>query len=116
MDTGAVVAMTLQHATAGDTATLEGTIEAAKKNLDDARKHAGDDSKRTHDPEEVVADKGYHSKAVMLSMALLGLRSYIAEPRRSGQQWEDQAAEPEAAYATHRRKNGQRRPRPIPLP
>src|SRR5665213_2115590 len=92
----------------GDTATLEGTIEAAEKNLDDARKHAGDDSKRTHDPEEVVADKGYHSKAVMLAMASLGLRSYIAEPRRGGQQWEDQAAEREAVYANRRRKNGER--------
>jgi len=108
MDTGAVVAMTLQDATAGDTATLEGTLEAAEKNLDDARKHAGDDSKRTHDPEEVVADKGYHSKAVMLAMAWLGLRSYIAEPRRGGQQWEDQAAEREAVYANRRRKNGER--------
>ena len=59
MDTGVVVAMTLQDATAGDTSTLEGTLEAAEQNLDDAREQAGDESKRTHEPEEAVADKGY---------------------------------------------------------
>ena len=72
MDTGAVVAVPLQGATEGDTSTLEGTQEAAKKNLDDAREHAGDDAKRTHEPTEVVADKGYLSKMVMLSLRLAG--------------------------------------------
>jgi len=108
MDTGAVVAVTLQDATAGDTATLEGTIEAAQQNLDDAREHAGDESKRTHEPEEVVADKGYHSKSVMLALQLAGLRSYIAEPNRGRQVWEEQAAERDAVYANRRRKNGER--------
>jgi len=47
--------------------TLAGILEAAEKNLDDAREHAGDDCKRTHEPSEVVVDKGYHSEMVMLS-------------------------------------------------
>ena len=108
MDTGAVVAVTLQGATEGDTSTLEGTLEAAKKNLDDAREHAGDDAKRTHEPTEVVADKGYHSKMVMLSLRLAGWRSYIAEPRRGRQYWEDEIEERDAVYANRRRKNGGR--------
>ena len=108
MDTGAVVAVTLQGATDGDTSTLEGTLEAAEKNLDDAREHAGEDSKRTHEPTEVVADKGYHSKMVMLSLQLAGWRSYIAEPRRGRQHWEDEMEERDAVYANRRRKNGQR--------
>ena len=43
MDTGAVVAVTLDGGTAGDTTTLEGTLEAAKQNLEEAREHAGKD-------------------------------------------------------------------------
>jgi transposase len=108
MDTGAVVAMTLQDATAGDTATIEGTIEAAQQNLEDARERAGEDSKQTHDPEEVVADKGYHSKSIMLALELAGLRSYVAEPIRGRQKWEGETAERDAVYANRRRKNGER--------
>jgi transposase len=108
MDTGAIVAVTLQDATAGDTATLEGTLEAAEQSLEEAREHAGEESKRTHDPEEVVADKGYHSKSVMLSLKLEGWRSYIAEPRRGRQHWDDQQAERDAVYTNRRRKDGRR--------
>jgi len=106
MDTGAVVAVTLQGADQGDTSTLEGTLSAAEHNLDEAKEHAGEKSKRTHEPEEVVADKGYHSKMVMLTLELGGFRSYIAEPQRGRQHWEEQAAERDAVYANRRRKNG----------
>ena len=108
MDTGAVVAVTLQGATEGDTSTIEGTLEAAEQNLDDARKHAGDDSGMTDEPEEVVADKGYHSKAVILALKLAGWRTYIAEPRRGRQHWDDQHAERDAVYANRARKDGER--------
>jgi len=108
MDTGVVVAVTLQGADQGDTSTLEGTLAAAEQNLDDATERAGDESKRTHEPEEVVADKGYHSKMVMLALQLAGLRSYIAEPQRKRQHWEGQTAERDAVYSNRRRKNGSR--------
>jgi transposase len=58
LDTGAVVAVTLVPASVGDTATIEGTLEAAVKNLDDACEVASDESQREGEPEEVVADKG----------------------------------------------------------
>jgi len=58
MDTGAIVAVTLDGGTAGDTTTLEGTLAAAEKNLEEAQEHAGEDSKRTHEPSEVVAERG----------------------------------------------------------
>jgi transposase len=106
MDTGAVVAVTLQGADQGDTSTLEGTLAAAEQNLDDATERAGDEAKRTHELEEVVADKGYHSKMVMLALELGGFRSYIAEPQRGRQHWEQQTAERDAVYANRRRKNG----------
>lgn len=106
MDTGAVVAVTLQGADQGDTATLEGTLAAAEQNLDDAKERAGEESKREHEPEEVVADKGYHSKMVILALELAGWRSYIAEPLRGRQRWEGQPDERDAVYANRRRKNG----------
>ena len=108
MDTGVVVAVTLQGADQGDTSTLDGTLAAAEQNLDDATERAGDESKRTNEPEEVVADKGYHSKMVMLSLKLAGFRSFIAEPPRGRQHWENQTAERDAVYTNRRRKNGSR--------
>jgi transposase len=106
MDTGAVIAVTLQGATEGDTSTIEGTIEAAKQNLEDAREHAAENSKMDAEPQEIVADKGYHSKAVMLSLRLAGWRTYIAEPRRGRQHWEGQLDERDAVYGNRRRMHG----------
>lgn len=108
LDTGAVVAVTLGPASAGDTATIEGTLDAAVKNLDDAREMGGDESQRDGEPEEVVADKGYHSKMVLLSLQQEGWRTYIAEPQRGRQKWPGQQAERAAVYANRRRKNGRR--------
>jgi transposase len=108
LDTGAVVAVTLVPASAGDTATIEGTLDAAVKNLDDAREAAGDESQREGEPEEAVADKGYHSKMVLLSLQQEGWRTYIAEPERGRQKWPEQQLEQEAVYANRRRKNGHR--------
>ena len=67
--------------------TIEGTLDAAVKNLDDARKGAGEESQCEGGPEEVVADKGYHSKMVLLSLRQEGWRTYIAEPQRGRQKW-----------------------------
>ena len=83
-------------------------MAAAEQNLEEAREHAGEASKRMHDPSEVVADKGYHSKMVMLSLQLGGWRSYIAEPRRGRQHWEGETEERDAVYGNRRRKNGHR--------
>ena len=108
MDTGAVVAVTVQGANQGDTSTLEGTLEAAEQNLDEAREHAADESKMNDEPEELVADKGYHSKMVLLSLEMAGWRTYVAEPRRGRQKWPGQRCERDAVYRNRRRKNGVR--------
>jgi transposase len=108
LDTGAVVAVTVVPASAGDTSTIEGTLDAALKNLDDARDLAGAESSRQEDPEEVVADKGYHSKMTLLSLQQEGWRTYIAEPQRKRQKWKDQREHQAAVYANRRRKNGRR--------
>ena len=108
MDTGAIIATTLQGATEGDTSTIEGTLEAAEQNLEEGRQHAGDKSKMDAKPAAVVADKGYHSKAVMLALRMAGLRTYIAEPRRGRQHWEGQHEERDAVYGNRRRMGGKR--------
>jgi transposase len=107
MESGAVVAVTLHGGAEGDTSTIEKTLDAADENLKKARK-LGDKSKTTEKAKETVGDKGYHSKAVMLSLALADRRSYISEPLRPRQHWEDQAVERDAVYANRRRKNGAR--------
>jgi hypothetical protein len=57
---------------------------------------------------EVVADRGYHSNAVMVELAQAGLRSYIAEPDRGPRNWDGRSAERDAVYANRRRIKGER--------
>jgi transposase len=40
--------------------------------------------------EEVVADKGYHSRRTIHDLATLEIRTYISEPDRGPQSWIDQ--------------------------
>jgi transposase len=58
--------------------------------------------------DELVTDKGYHSKQTLLDVQSLGLRTYISEPDRSGQHWIDQHAARDAVYANRRRIRGER--------
>jgi transposase len=108
MDTGAVVAVTVHGGAQGDTTTVAATVAAAEENLDDAREHAGEDSTQNDCVEEVVADKGYHSKAVLLALRMEGLRTYISEPRRGRQHWGGQDVERDVVYGNRRRIRGAR--------
>src|ERR1700736_2438787 len=36
---------------------------------------------------EIIADKGYHSNQIMIELAAVGLRSYVAEPDRGRRDW-----------------------------
>src|SRR6202044_1028666 len=60
LDTGVIVAAALHPADQGDTTTIEGTLTAAEKNLAQV-----DAAPTNQDPSELVADKGYHSRAVL---------------------------------------------------
>jgi transposase len=90
LDSGAVVAVTLQAADKGDTATMDETlIEAgmavAELAMHQSESHFGDTKVNIHGIEELVADKGYLSGAVLKRMKSYGLRSYIPEKRQKGQ-------------------------------
>ena len=63
LDTGVIVAAALHPADEGDTTTIAGTLMAAEKNL--AQISA---APTTDQPSELVADKGYHSRAVLKSL------------------------------------------------
>jgi transposase len=90
LDTGAVVAVTLQAADKGDTTTLDETLcEAGMAVAELVRREVElqpDDKPRVNVDgiEELVADKGYHSGAVVQRMKSYDVRSYIPEKRQNG--------------------------------
>ena len=98
MDSGATLAVTVQPADRVDTKSIGETLTEAIENLQEAEL----------EPEEVVTDKGYHSKRVVRTLTEAGLRTYISEPERGRQRWEDQPKERKAIYANRRRIRGDR--------
>src|SRR6267154_2707221 len=88
LDTGAVLAVTLQSADKGDTTTLDETLGEAGMAV--AEQIGREAELRPHDKpnvnvdgiEETVTDKGYHSGAVVKRMKAYGVRSYIPEKKR----------------------------------
>ena len=104
LETGAIVAVTLQEADQGDTTTIQTTLPEAVEQLEAVA--AINDKVKTGG--ELVTDKGYHSKQTVLDMQSLGLRTYISEPDRGRQHWIDQHAERDAVYANRRRIRGDR--------
>src|SRR5258708_36404460 len=89
LDTGAVVAVTLQAADKGDTTTLDETLcEAGMAVAElvgrETELRPGDESRvNVSGIEELVTDKGYHSGAVVQRMKSYEVRSYIqAKPKK----------------------------------
>src|SRR6195256_3588834 len=103
METGAIVGVTVQGADQGDTTTIAETITAAAEDLDAVA--AATDGQTTV-IEEVVADKGYHSNQVLVDLAALDLRTYIAEPKRGRRRWKKKTDARDAVYANRRRIRG----------
>src|ERR1700675_3870225 len=106
METGAIVAVTTHGGAAADTATVQDTvIEAgiAVAGLIPEPTPAGNYVVNYDGVEEVVADKGYHSNAVAVGLAELGVRTYVAEPERGARNWEGKQSEKEAGNANRGR-------------
>src|SRR6185295_2712017 len=110
LDTGAVVAVTLQEADLGDTTTIKETLaeagaavadliqrEAEAQPLEKPQVHLGG-------IEEVVADKGYHSGAVLQDLRAAGVRTYIPEKKQAGKRhWVEKEEEQQVVYANRQR-------------
>lgn len=79
LDTEAVVATEMHLADRGDTDTLPDTLDSAARHL-----AAVDAVPTAEDPAELVADKGYHSRATLKALDDGPWKTRIAEPKRDG--------------------------------
>jgi transposase len=104
LDSGAMVAVTLQGADVGDTSSLVETTIAAAEQVEAA--HAA--SRTRAALAELVADKGYHSNQTMIDLHAVGVRSYIAEPDRGRRHWTNAPDAQGAVYGNRRRVRGAR--------
>lgn len=91
LDSGALVAVTLQGADVGDTTSLVETAIAAAEQVEAAHAESDTPAELT----EIVADKGYHSNQTMVDLQAVEVRSYIAEPERGRRDW---TKRPEARF------------------
>jgi transposase len=105
LDTGAVVAVTVQDAHRGDTSTFPDTLAEAVDQLDQV---TAADGEPVALGEDIVTDKGAHSRAVVLDLQQAGFRTYISEPDRPPHRWHGQHAARDAVYANRRRIRGAR--------
>jgi len=112
METGAVIAVTLQAADQGDTTTIKETLADAGETVErlverEARKTPEEKPKvNVNGVEEVVADKGYHSGPAVMALGEVPVRSYIPEPKRGPRKWAGKEAEQKAVYGNRRRVQG----------
>lgn len=109
MQSGAVLAVTLQGADQGDTTTVMETILQTTENL----RELADDPQTAEEihegwMSELVADKGYHSNGTMGDLAEMDIRSYVSEPDRGRRDWAGKEEAREAVYANRRRIRGNR--------
>jgi transposase len=97
MGSGALLAVTVQGADQGDTTTLTTTLEEAQ-GAARAINGGGID--------ELTADKGYHSSAVLDQLYLEDVRTYLPEPDRGPRCWQDKAWERRLVHANRQRVRG----------
>lgn len=110
METGAIIALTLQGADLGDTQTIGETLPEAGENIAATaaavnREEAGE-LVNPEGPEAVVTDKGYHSNAVLMDLEKVEVKSYIPEPDRGKRNWDGKPEEKAAVYRNRRRVKG----------
>ena len=78
----------------GDTTTITGTLDAARRNVTSVGAPPSSD-----DPAECVADKGYRSRAVLTDLDGGPWKTRIAEPQRQGfSRWHGNANARRAVY------------------
>ena len=109
METGAVLAVTLQDASAGDTTTMRQTLIAVAEQMEKLTKDSETAQQIAPDwLSELVTDKGYHSNETMVDLQEFEIRSYVSEPNRGRRNWIGKEADRDAVYANRRRIRGER--------
>jgi transposase len=109
METGAVLAVTLQDANAGDTTTICETLVTVAEQIEMLIEDA--EAARGVAPNwlsELVTDKGYHSNETLVDLKEFEIRSYVSEPNRGRRNWIGKEEERIAVYANRRRIRGER--------
>jgi transposase len=104
LETGALLAVTLQDADQGDTTTIIETAIAAAEQIEDAQATV----QAPQPLQELIADKGYHSNQTMIDLAAVGIRSYVAEPDRGRRDWSQEPQAQTLVHANRRRIRGSR--------
>ena len=110
LETGAVLAVTLQPATAGDTNTLPETLAQCGEHIREVAVEINNDAMplNPEGPAELVLDKGYHSNDVLMILKEVQVRSYCSEPDRGRRNWKGKQEEKAAVYENRRRIRGER--------
>ena len=112
MESGAVIAVTLQAADQGDTTTIQETLAETAENLahvmelEVEKAPTGEPQVSLEPMAEIVADRGYHSSDTVLNLKQAQARSYIPEPKRGRRKWAGRADQQKAVYANRRRVQG----------
>ena len=101
LESGAIVGVTVQGGSKGDTKTLPETLEEVFEQVESVTEDQGA-------IQEIVADKGYHSNGVLADINELRLRSYISEPDRGRRCWKGKQDLRDIVYANRRRIRGKR--------
>ncbi len=110
LETGAILGVTVQDASEGDSATLPETLTEVAEQVEAVQPEGSEVA-------EVVADKGYHSDKTLAALDELEVRSYISEPERGPRRWQDKRtgktppakrAAQQALYGNRRRTRGDR--------
>ena len=104
LDSGAIVAVTVQGADTGETTTRPETVTAAAAQIDASHPPAD----APPEMRAIVADTGYHSNEVMVDLAAVGVRSYVSEPARGRRDWSNAPEAQAPVYANRRRIQGTR--------
>lgn len=111
LETGALLAVTLQPATAGDTSTFPETLTQCGEHIREVAaeiEEAATEQLNREGPAEVVLDKGYHSNDALVLLEEVAVRSYCSEPDRGRRHWMGKAEEQAAVYGNRRRIRGER--------
>lgn len=112
MESGAVIAVTVQAADLGDTTTIHETLaeagEAVAELIEREVAKAPEVKPQVHvnGITELVADKGYHSGQTVMLFGQSAVRTYIPEPNRGRRRWDGKAEEQQAVYGNRRRVQG----------
>jgi transposase len=111
LETGALLAVTLQAATAGDTNTLHETLTQCGEHIREVASDTDEEEAKqlnAEGPAELVLDKGYHSNDSLVLLKEVEVRSYCSEPDRGRRNWIGKPEEKAAVYQNRRRIRGER--------